>query len=293
MPLALLSSVPDITPPVLSPQVQLSVEVLLRERRSASRLHAAGMTPVRTVLLHGAPGVGKTMTAAHIASQLDLPLLTIDLATVMSSYLGRTGQNFRSALDYGRTHSAVVFLDEFDGVAKRRDDDSDIGELKRLVNVLLLELERWPASSLLIAATNHLHLLDRAVERRFDMMIEIPLPGEDERTEILSHAWPSSGLPTDVLRAVAGGCAGASGSALATVATSAAKRTLLEGEQPLTSLVREVSRRWTTGTAERDRLIRLLSDATTSSNRELASVFGVSHPTVAAALQRTSVVVRG
>ena len=90
------------------------------------------------------------MAARYLAGALDLPLITMDLAGAISSLLGKTGQNLRQALDFARERSCVLFLDEFDALAKRRDDDTDVGELKRIVNVLLLELERWPDSGLLV-----------------------------------------------------------------------------------------------------------------------------------------------
>jgi SpoVK/Ycf46/Vps4 family AAA+-type ATPase len=141
------------------------------------------------VLITGAPGVGKTMTARYLATELSLPLYTIDLAGLISSYLGRTGQNLRQALDYARRSPSVLLIDEFDALAKRRDDQSDVGELKRIVNVLLLELEQWPNDGMLIAATNHPELLDRAIWRRFDKSITIGLPDIVAREAILQHAF--------------------------------------------------------------------------------------------------------
>jgi len=119
-----------------------------------------------------------------------LPLATLDLAAAISSLLGRTGLNLRRVLDHGRRAPCVLFLDEFDAVAKRRDDPSDLGELKRAVNVLLKEMEQWPSSSVLVAATNHPALLDPAVFRRFDTVIALPLPGPIERETLLLRAWP-------------------------------------------------------------------------------------------------------
>ena len=125
------------------------------------------------------------MSARWLASQLERPLITLDLATVMSSYLGKTGSNIRSALEYAKSVSSVLLLDEFDAIAKRRDDDGDVGELKRLVNVLLQEIDDWPSSSLLIAATNHGELLDPAIWRRFDEVLMFKMPDVVRRTEYI------------------------------------------------------------------------------------------------------------
>jgi hypothetical protein len=124
--------------------------------------------------------VRKTLAARWLASRLDRPLIVLDLAAVMSSFLGRTGNNVRNVIDYAKGVRCVFLLDEFDAIAKRRDDAIEIGELKRLVTVLLQEIDDWPSSGLLIAATNHKELLDPAVWRRFEMIIDFPMPTLDE-----------------------------------------------------------------------------------------------------------------
>jgi SpoVK/Ycf46/Vps4 family AAA+-type ATPase len=103
----------------------------------------------------------------------------------MSSFLGKTGSNIRAVLEYAKSVASVLLLDEFDSIAKRRDDDGDVGELKRLVTVILQEVDDWPSSSLLIAATNHGDLLDPAIWRRFDDVLEYSAPSEKERGEAL------------------------------------------------------------------------------------------------------------
>ena len=180
--------VPVAPEPVLCAEVTEPVRQLIEERHRRDLLVAAGVSVTRTVLLTGPPGVGKTMTARYLAAELALPLYTIDLAGLMSSYLGRTGQNLRLALDHARRSPSVLFIDEFDALAKRRDDGTDVGELKRIVNVLLLELEQWPADGMLIAATNHSELLDRAIWRRFDRAISIGLPDLAARETILRQS---------------------------------------------------------------------------------------------------------
>jgi SpoVK/Ycf46/Vps4 family AAA+-type ATPase len=106
--------------------------------------------------------------------------LTLNLSAVMSSFLGRTGNNIRVVLDYAAKSPAILLLDEFDAVAKRRDDSAEIGELKRLVTVLVQAIDEWPSNSLLVAATNHPELLDPAVWRRFDQTVEFPFPTQPE-----------------------------------------------------------------------------------------------------------------
>jgi len=172
--------------PYFSNETEALFDDFFIEWRSRSKLEAEGLTPARSMILTGPPGCGKTTSAGWVASKLDLPLFTLDLATVMSSYLGKTGSNIKAVLDYARNTNCVLLLDEFDSIAKRRDDDSELGELKRLVNVLLQAIESWPSSSVLIAATNHGELLDPTVWRRFDLVIEFPDPTTSQISSLLN-----------------------------------------------------------------------------------------------------------
>ena len=137
----------------------------------------------------GPPGVGKTFAAYWLARELNKPLRILDLATVISSYLGRTGVNIRYVMDYAKNEDCVLLIDELDSLGKRRDDDQDVGELKRLVTVLLQELDDWPGENLLIAATNHPELLDRALWRRFDPIIEFGYPKESTVKTWIKQYW--------------------------------------------------------------------------------------------------------
>lgn len=173
--------------PIYATAVRDVLQRLIDERTKLAALTEAGLEPTRTVLFTGPPGVGKTMAARWIARELDRPLLILDLSAVMSSYLGRTGANLRHVLDYAKSINCVLLVDELDAIAKRRDDSGEIGELKRLVTVLLQQLDDWPSSGLMLAATNHAELLDPAVWRRFEEQIEFGLPERDAAQAFVSE----------------------------------------------------------------------------------------------------------
>ena len=188
--------------PVWPEPVANLLDDVIQERRLEQRLLEAGVEPTRSLLFCGPPGTGKTLAATWLAQELRVPMLTLDLSAVMSSFLGKTGNNVRTVLDYARQHPGILLLDEFDALAKRRDDGLEIGELKRLVTVLLQEIERWPAHGMLIAATNHPDLLDPAVWRRFDRVLEFPLPSTSELQELFRRLVPETDraiVSTDLL----------------------------------------------------------------------------------------------
>jgi SpoVK/Ycf46/Vps4 family AAA+-type ATPase len=276
---------PSGSPPAaLSANAAVAIGEVLDERLRGDVLSAAGVEPTRTMLLTGPPGVGKTMTARHLASSLNLPLLTVDLAALVSSFLGKTGQNLRLVLEYARSMECVLLVDEFDAVGKRRDDPADVGELKRIVNVLLLELEKWPASSLFIAATNHPELLDRAVWRRFDRVIQLELPDDAVRTQILVDLFRQRGLEIDAqtLNACVTATRGYSGSDLARLVRESVRSSALRGSRDYASSLVQIALRDLLSTAVNDFHARitysgLASSMLSMSQREIAGKLGLSH----------------
>ncbi|MFI8619267.1 AAA family ATPase [Acidovorax sp. NPDC077693] len=169
-----------VSEPILSKGTKHELAAIVRERIEIEKLKAHGVRPTRSAILTGPPGVGKTLSARWLAYKLGKPLWILDLTTVMSSLLGRTGNNLRLVFDHAKEQGAVLLLDEIDAIAKRRSDESDIGELKRLVTGLLQEVDAWPDNSLLLAATNHPELIDPALWRRFDAVLKFELPDNTE-----------------------------------------------------------------------------------------------------------------
>lgn len=188
--LALIKEFDDragLPPPLLPAPLLRQVESIVQERRERDRLLARGISPTRSAILVGPPGLGKTLSARWMASRLGRPLWVLDLTAVMSSLLGKTGNNLRMALDHAKRHSAILLLDEIDAIAKRRSDESDVGELKRLVTVILQEVDQWPDTGLLLAATNHPELVDPALWRRFDAVLEFTQPDAAATTQAIER----------------------------------------------------------------------------------------------------------
>lgn len=170
----------SVVKPILNEATEKRFQGILEEWKMTERLEKAGLKPTRTLFFVGAPGIGKTLSAYWLAKALELPLYRIDLATIVSSYLGQTGNNLKSALLFARKKPMVLLLDEIDALAKKRDDDMDVGEVKRIVTVLLQEIDSWPSSSMLIAATNNPELVDPALWRRFDEEFSFSLPDKEQ-----------------------------------------------------------------------------------------------------------------
>lgn len=156
---------------------------LIEEQQRADVLRAQGLEPRHRVLLVGPPGNGKTSLAQSLAYEMALPLFTVRYDAVVTSYLGETAQRLRRLFDFVRTQPCVLFFDEFDAIGKERGDLHETGEIKRVVTSLLLQLDDLPSYCVLVGATNHPELLDRATWRRFEIKLELGKPTDDQMTE--------------------------------------------------------------------------------------------------------------
>lgn len=171
----------------LNKRTQNTVKEFLDYIKQAEMLLSAGIEIAPSLLLYGPPGCGKSELAKYIASQLQLPLLTARSDSLVSSYLGSTSKNLRLLFEHAAGRPCVLFLDEFDAVAKVRDDQHELGELKRVVVSLLQNIDALDKNTILIAATNHEHLLDPAIWRRFAYKLHISTPDNEARLGLIKR----------------------------------------------------------------------------------------------------------
>lgn len=161
---------------ILRSTTRTIVDRIIDENASSERLRIHGLKPARRMLFCGPPGTGKTVTAEVLASELSLPMIYVRFDAVVSSLLGETSANLRRIFEYAQRGRWIVFFDEFDAIGKSRDDESEHGEMRRVVNTLLQLIDSFESESLVIAATNYERSLDYAMWRRFDEVVQFPLP---------------------------------------------------------------------------------------------------------------------
>lgn len=169
----------------LDGSVLARIERVLTEQRERAQIQAHGLAPLRRLLLIGPPGVGKTMTAAALAGELSIPLFSIQLHSLITKYLGETAAKLRLIFDAMREARAVYLFDEFDALGTDRAARNEVGEIRRVLNSFLLFLEQDESDSIVVAATNNPGLLDRALLRRFDTVIEYGLPSQEQAGQVL------------------------------------------------------------------------------------------------------------
>lgn len=216
---------------VLPDDLRARLGRVLREQRSRDKLKFHGFEPQRKLLLVGPPGVGKSMSASALATELSLPLFTIQLDGLITKFMGETAAKLRLIFDQIRQTRAVYLFDEFDAIGTERGGRNDVGEMRRVLNSFLQFIEGDDSDAVFIAATNHVHLLDRALFRRFDTRLDYELPSADLAIEVMrnrlammdteSIAWPDL---KDRLK-------GLSHAEVVRAADQAAKDSILEGTE--------------------------------------------------------------
>lgn len=172
--------------PIHNETLQLALTALIGEWAKVDALRAMGLEPSRSCLLYGPPGTGKTLTALMLSRRLGLPVINARIDGLVSSFLGTTARNIANLFDFANRYRCVLLLDEFDALAKMRDDPHELGEIKRVVNTLLQNLDARKGVGLTIAITNHEGLLDTAVWRRFENHIRVDLPDSETRLQMIA-----------------------------------------------------------------------------------------------------------
>ena len=173
----------DLRDMILPVDAEKTVQELVEEQFRADLLRSYNLEPRNRVLLVGPPGNGKTTLAEALAGALNVPLMLVRYEAVIGSFLGETAQRIGQVFEYARSRHCVLFFDEFDVVGKERGDVHETGEIKRVVSSLLLQVDQLPSYVVVVTASNHPELLDRAVWRRFQIRLELPMPKQGQVEE--------------------------------------------------------------------------------------------------------------
>lgn len=206
-----------IAPPYFAEPLRGAINSVLEGWQHFDRLRDADISPARSCLIFGAPGTGKTHLGHWMASKLGLPVVVARLDGLISSFLGTTSRNIGALFTFAARYRCLLLLDEFDSIAKLRNDPQEVGEIKRVVNTLLQHLDARAESGLTIGITNHEGLLDPAVWRRFEIQLEVPKPSLDARIAIIRRYLSPVALAETQIKILAWLTDGASGSEIETL----------------------------------------------------------------------------
>jgi hypothetical protein len=219
------------SPPTLPVELRAAVDAVIEEWQHFERLAQLGVRPTRSALLYGLPGTGKTHLALWLAGQLGLPVVVARLDGLVSSFLGTTSRNIGHLFDFVDRYDCVLLLDEFDAVAKLRDDPQEMGEIKRVVNTILQRLDQRKPNGFTVGITNHEQLLDPAVWRRFEIQIQVPKPGLEGRIAILKTYLKPMAVTASETQFLAWLCDGMTGAEIETFVNSIKRQSALQVRQ--------------------------------------------------------------
>lgn len=231
---------------VLPEAVTSAVRELIEEHHRTDLLHSHGLEPRHRVLLVGPPGTGKTSLAEAIATEAMLPFFVVRYEHVVGSFLGETSVRLQRVFEFARQHRCVLFFDEFDTLGKERGDAHETGEVKRVVSTLLLQIDRLPSYVVVVAATNHPELLDRAAWRRFEVRIALPQATRATITSFIERRTNRSGRSLGLApRTLADKLVGASFAEVEDFVTDVDRRVVLAGPDPdMRAIVRTRLDQW-------------------------------------------------
>lgn len=214
---------------ILPQETEDKIARIEKEYVARERLKHHGLKPKQKILLYGAPGCGKSMTAERIAWNIGLPFLKVRFEAIISSYLGESAINLKKLFESIKDFPCVLLLDEFDFIAKARSYGQDVGEMHRIVNILLNLLEDFEAPGILIATTNLKGAIDYALFRRFDEIIEMPLPSEKEIERLLIQCLSGMEVKNIKLKNFSSQLIGFSSALIVKIANDASKISVIEG----------------------------------------------------------------
>lgn len=220
------------TPVMLGDEVGRTVDRFLEDAKNIELLSRKGVATRLGLLLFGPPGTGKTLLSGHIAAQLGRPIYLVRLDSLISSRLGETAKNIRGVFEFVPRQKAVLFLDEMDAIAKLRDDRHELGELKRVVNTVLQGLDSLSDDVVVIGATNHPHLLDPAIWRRFPYKAELVQPDANVRQAMWRHFLSGDGGSPHDAQLLSSMSEGLSGADIENIALAIRRRSILDGHEP-------------------------------------------------------------
>lgn len=288
------------TPIMLGGEAGHTISQFIEDAKNIGLLAEKGVSARLGLLLYGPPGTGKTLLAGHIAASLKRPFYIARLDSLISSRLGETAKNIRGIFEFVPARNAVLFLDEMDAIAKLRDDRHELGELKRVVNTVLQGLDSLTDDVVTVGATNHPHLLDPAIWRRFPYKAELALPDEDVRRSLWRHFLfqdaDARQEETSLLARVSDGLSGAD---IENIALAARRRSILGNQEPSLAQILLAVHASRAGsprlldnreleTGDKKTLTTLLHDKGRVSQAEIAKIVGVSRQMVHRYLKEVS-----
>ncbi len=283
-----VSAVPT---PVLPKELSASLRELVSEWQHETLLRDEGLHPRNTLLMYGPPGCGKTHIARHLSHALSMPIYLLRFDGLVSAYLGETASNLARVFEFFSTNRCILLIDEIDAIGKMRDDRNELGELKRVVIALLQGIDYAETRSLLVAATNHPHLLDPALWRRFEVVWGVPLPDAAARRTVLCNE-VGSNISEQALGVLEHATVGLSGADIIRIGDGARRRQVLQGELSaeiallLSALEHLVSRSRPGEAHEPNQIIRValalrsIAGSSSYSFKQLERLSGISHSTL-------------
>jgi len=286
--------------PIFNQSLQDAVEGVLQEWLSIEALINLGIRPPYSCLLFGAPGTGKTQLASYMANRLGLPLVVARLDGLISSFLGTTARNISTLFEFANRYKCILLLDEFDAIAKVRDDPHELGEIKRVVNTLLQCLDIRAMKGFTLAITNHEGLLDTAIWRRFDVRISVPKPNLEARLAIVKTYITPLDISDAELKLLSWATEGFSGADIETLCNSL-KRAAVMGRNTNFNLLKALENYFllsadtetlfarTLLMGSKEELMKALKSSGSFFNqKEIAKLFNVGEATISRLLRQTA-----